>query len=79
MHVLLAFASEIQDQHLFTCAKKLVGTLHLCALKHHGYLTNYCFLPKIIRLCPDKFFEVEDFVLVALELYSHCLAMILQR
>ncbi|XP_047080825.1 protein SWEETIE isoform X2 [Lolium rigidum] len=33
---------------------------------------------QIIRLCPDKFFEVEDFVLVALELYSHCLAMILQ-
>ncbi|KAM0896259.1 hypothetical protein ACQ4PT_023313 [Festuca glaucescens] len=33
---------------------------------------------QIIRLCPDKFFEEEDFVLVALELYSHCLAMILQ-
>ncbi|KAF7096581.1 hypothetical protein CFC21_098502 [Triticum aestivum] len=33
---------------------------------------------KIIRLCPDKFFEAEDFVFVALELYSHCLAMVLQ-
>uniref|UniRef100_A0A453S7J5 Uncharacterized protein n=1 Tax=Aegilops tauschii subsp. strangulata TaxID=200361 RepID=A0A453S7J5_AEGTS len=34
---------------------------------------------KIIRLCPDKFFEEEDFVFVALELYSHCLAMVLRR
>lgn len=34
---------------------------------------------QIIKLCPDKFFEVEDFVFDALELYSHCLAMILQR
>ncbi|VAI89014.1 unnamed protein product [Triticum turgidum subsp. durum] len=33
---------------------------------------------KIIRLCPDKFFEAEDFVFVALELYSYCLAMVLQ-
>ncbi|CAM0910461.1 unnamed protein product [Alopecurus aequalis] len=33
---------------------------------------------QIIRFCPDKFFEVEDFVFVALELHSHCLAMILQ-
>ncbi|XP_044958991.1 protein SWEETIE isoform X1 [Hordeum vulgare subsp. vulgare] len=33
---------------------------------------------KIIRFCPDKFFEADDFVFVALELYSHCLAMVLQ-
>ncbi|KQK18234.1 hypothetical protein BRADI_1g39436v3 [Brachypodium distachyon] len=34
---------------------------------------------QIVRLCPANFFEVEAFVFATLELYSHCLAMILQR
>uniref|UniRef100_A0A0E0LC01 HEAT repeat-containing protein 5B n=1 Tax=Oryza punctata TaxID=4537 RepID=A0A0E0LC01_ORYPU len=38
-----------------------------------------CLFSQIIRLCPDKFFEVEEFVFVALEFYSRYLATILQR
>ncbi|XP_066167648.1 protein SWEETIE isoform X4 [Oryza sativa Japonica Group] len=38
-----------------------------------------CLFSQIIRLCPDNFFEVEEFVFVALEFYSWYLATILQR
>lgn len=37
-----------------------------------------CLFSQIIRLCPDNFFEVEEFVFVALEFYSWYLATILQ-
>ncbi|KAG8094444.1 hypothetical protein GUJ93_ZPchr0012g20299, partial [Zizania palustris] len=37
-----------------------------------------CLFSQIIRLCPDKFFEVEGFVFAALEFYSRYLATILQ-
>uniref|UniRef100_A0A0E0E2B2 HEAT repeat-containing protein 5B n=1 Tax=Oryza meridionalis TaxID=40149 RepID=A0A0E0E2B2_9ORYZ len=37
-----------------------------------------CLFSQIIRLCPDKFFEVDEFVFVALEFYSRYLATILQ-
>uniref|UniRef100_A0A0D9WQP4 HEAT repeat-containing protein n=1 Tax=Leersia perrieri TaxID=77586 RepID=A0A0D9WQP4_9ORYZ len=38
-----------------------------------------CLFSQIIRHCPDKFFEVEEFVFVALEFYSRYLTTILQR
>uniref|UniRef100_A0A0D3GH65 HEAT repeat-containing protein n=1 Tax=Oryza barthii TaxID=65489 RepID=A0A0D3GH65_9ORYZ len=37
-----------------------------------------CLFSQMIRLCPDNFFEVEEFVFVALEFYSWYLATILQ-
>nr|CAB3470555.1 unnamed protein product [Digitaria exilis] len=38
--------------------------------------TNYCFTMKIIRFCPDSFFEVEAFVSSALELFSQYLSIL---
>uniref|UniRef100_A0ACD6A9T3 Uncharacterized protein n=1 Tax=Avena sativa TaxID=4498 RepID=A0ACD6A9T3_AVESA len=77
--VLLSLTTEVFFSKDFLSVDTCQELLQALIYADCSGATMVSLFSQIIKLCPDKFFEVEDLVFDALELYSHCLAMILQR
>ncbi|XP_006656123.1 protein SWEETIE isoform X2 [Oryza brachyantha] len=78
LHVLSSLTAQVFFSMNFLTVNTCQELLQALTYADSSSAPVVCLFSQIIRLCPDEFFEVEEFVFVALELYSRYLAIILQ-